>query len=204
MATPKGMTCSPNCGTISQQGVFTAPATMPTDTFPVSSGSTASTAAPTVTVVVSSADDPNEFAEATITLVNSTTNPLTFTGIHPTTIAAGGILQDIFLDANNLRNTTPITFTPPGNNQTAQVIDPSEVFTIPITLAYCTPSASGVTPVVTCNASIMTRIRLNGAQLANAGVGQISLSIIFRIPLIPGIPSPSPTLSIWCMRAPRS
>jgi DNA-binding beta-propeller fold protein YncE len=189
-ATPKGITCSPNCGTISQQGVFTAPATMPTDTFPVSSGSTASTAAPTVTLVVSSADDPNEFAFATITLVNSTTNPLTFTGIHPTTIAAGGILQDIFLDANNLLNTTPITFTPPGNNQTAQVIDPSEVFTIPITLAYCTPSASGVTPVVTCNASIMTRIRLNGAQLANAGVGQITVNNI------PDPANPGNTVSI--------
>jgi len=189
-ATPMGTTCSPDCGTISQQGVFTAPATMPVDTHPVSSGSTASTAAPTVTLIVSSADDPTEFAGATITLVNATTNPLTFTGIHPATIAAGGIEQDIFLDSKNLLNTTPITFTPPGNNQTPQVIDPTEVFTIPITLAYCTPSASGVTPVVTCDASIMTRIRLNAAQLANAGVGQITVNNI------PDVNNPGNTVSI--------
>jgi hypothetical protein len=177
-ASPLGATCSPNCGSISQNGVFTAPTTVPTDTFPVSSGSTAATAAISVTLVVSSADDPTEFAEATITLVNASTNPLTFTGIHPTTIAAGGIVQDIFLDAKNILNTTPITFTPPGSNQTPQAINPSEIFTIPISAAYCTPSAAGVTPVVTCDASIMTRIRLNAAQLATAGVGQITVNNI--------------------------
>ncbi len=178
VADPNGATCSPDCGTISAQGVFTAPSAFPTDTHPTSSGSSASTAAPTVYVVVWSAADPLHYAVATITLVEASTNPITFTGIHPTTVAAGGVLQDIFLDAKNLLNTTTITFTPPGNNQTPQAISASNVFTIPITKAYCTPSASGVTPVVTCDASIMTRIRLTAAQLAIAGTAKITVNNI--------------------------
>ncbi len=175
---PQDVTCSPSCGTISSNGTFTAPATQPTNTSPISSGSTASTAAPTVYVVAWAAADINHYAIATITLVPASTNPITFTGIHPTTIAAGGVLQDIFLDANNLLNTTTITFTPPGPGQTPQAIDPSNVFTIPITGAYCTPSATGVTPVVTCDASIMTRIRLTTQQLATAGTGSITVNNI--------------------------
>src|SRR5208337_2575118 len=187
---PGGATCSPSCGSISAQGVYTAPTAMPTDTFPKTSGSNAASAATTVYVVVNSPVDTYHYAIAVITLVNASTNPLTFTGIHPTTIAAGGVLQDVFLDAKNLLNTTPIAFTPPGNNQTPQVIDPTEVFTIPITAAYCTPSAVNVTPVVNCDASIMTRIRLNAAQLANAGTGTITVSNI------PDVQNPGQTKSI--------
>jgi hypothetical protein len=181
IADPKGATCSPNCGSVTvagSQAVFTAPAKFPIDTYPTSSGSTASTAAPIVYLVVWSGSDPNHYATAKITLVQATTNPITFTGIHPTTAAAGGILQDIFLDARNLLNTTTITFTPPGGNQTPQAIDPSNIFTIPITAAYCTPSASGVTPVVTCDASIMTRIRLTAQQLATAGTATVTVNNI--------------------------
>jgi hypothetical protein len=178
IADPKGTSCSPDCGTISAQGVFTAPSTFPTDTHPISSGSSASTAAPTVYVVVWSASDPNHYATATITLVQATTNPITFSGFLPTTIAAGGALQDVFLAAKNLLNTTTISFTPPGPNQTPQIIDSSNIFTIPITAAYCTPSATGVTPVVTCDASIMTRIRLTAQQLATPGAGKITVSNI--------------------------
>ena len=193
-ASPLGATCSPNCGTIAavgSVGVFTAPATLPTDTFPKTSGSTAATAALSVTVVVSSKSDPNHFALATITLVNASTNPITFTGIHPTTIAAGGVLQDIFLDAKNILNTTTITFTPPGSTQSPQPIDPSDVFTIPITAAYCTPSASGVTPVVTCDASILARVRLDATKLSmtNAGTGQITVN---------NIPASSQTVAAPC------
>jgi hypothetical protein len=175
---PQDVTCSPQCGTISAQGVFTAPATQPADTHPISSGSSASTAAPTVFVVVWSASDINHYAIATITLVPASTNPLTFTGVHPTTIPAGGVLQDVFLDARNLLNTTTITFTPPGSNQSPQVIPSSNIFTIPVTLAYCTPSASGVSPVVTCDASITTRVRLTTQQLATAGTATIAVNNI--------------------------
>ena len=190
VANPLGATCSPNCGSITSGtgvGVFTAPATIPTDTYPKTSGSTAATAALSVTVVAWKPEDIYHYALATITLVNASTNPITFTAIHPTTIAAGGALQDIWLDAKNILNTTSISFTPPGTNQTPQTIDPSNIFTIPITAAYCTPSASGVTPVVTCDASILTRIRLTSAQLANAGNAAITVN---RIPGSPTTSSP--------------
>lgn len=177
-AAPGAPTCSPNCGSISNVGVYTAPATVPADTFPKSSGSNAATAAITVTVVANSPSDTAHFATATITLVNASTNPITFSGITPTTTAAGGILQDVFLNAHNILNTTTITFTPPGAGQNPQAIDPSSIFTIPITSNYCTPSASGVTPVVTCDASILTRIRLDQAQLAEPGTGQITVNNI--------------------------
>ena len=184
---PTGATCSPSCGTISAEGVFTAPATMPGDTSPKSSGTTAASAAKTVYVVVNSPADTAHYAVATITLVDASTNPITFTGIQPTTAAAGGILQDIFLDAKNILNTTTITFTPPGSNQTPQAIAPSNVFTIPITAAYCTP-----TTTLNCDASIVTRVRLNASQLANAGTGQITVN---------NIPDSGQTVAAPCTKA---
>ncbi len=178
-ASPLGASCSPNCGSITASGpvaTFTAPATMPNDTFPKSSGSNAATAATSVIVVAWSPSDTAHYAIAQITLVNASTNPITFTGIHPTTVAAGGALQDIWLDAKNILNTTPISITLP-NGQT-QTIQSTNIFTVPITSSYCTPSAANVTPVVSCDASIETRIRLNSAQLAIPGAAQITVSNI--------------------------
>jgi DNA-binding beta-propeller fold protein YncE len=175
---PQDVSCSPTCGTISAQGVYTAPAKQPTNTSPVGAGSQASTLAPTVYVVCWAAADITHYATATVTLVAASTNPLTFTGISPTTIPAGGALQDIWLNANNLLNTTTVTFTPPGPNQQPQVIPSTNIFTIPITAAYCTPSATGVTPVINCNASIVTRVRLTASQIANAGTGVITVNNI--------------------------
>ena len=63
-----------------------------------------------------SQSDPNHYAFATITLVNATTNPITFSGISPMVAAAGGVSQDIYLNAKNFLNTTRIFFTPPGSN----------------------------------------------------------------------------------------
>jgi DNA-binding beta-propeller fold protein YncE len=177
-ATPNGASCSPSCGSIDANGVYTAPATMPTNTSPVQTtpATSAATAATTVTVVVWESGDIYHYAVATITLVNASTNPITFTGLHPTTIAAGGALQDVWLDAHNLLNTTNIIFTDPTGAQSP--IDQTNVFNIPITAAYCTPSASGVTPVVTCDATITTRVRLTAAQLATAGTATITVQDI--------------------------
>jgi hypothetical protein len=174
-ATSSSPTCSPSCGTIDQNGVFTAPATVPTNTFPVTS--TSSTANPaSVFVVVTSQKDTSQFAVAGITLVDASTHPQTFDSIFPTSVAAGGVEQDIWLNAHNVLNTTSIGFTDPlGNNYN---LDPaSQIFTIPVTDAYCTPSASGVTTVVTCDSSIVTRVRLNAQQIANPGTAQISMTI---------------------------
>ncbi len=167
---PQSDTCDPTCGSIDNNGVFTAPATLPADTKPAGSVSTAKT---TVYVVVWSSADVNHYAIATITLVNATTNPETYTGLFPQTVAAGGILQDVFLSAKNLLNTSQINFVPPTAqaNLTASSGTPvgsTQTFTIPISTEYCTPSASGATTVVTCDASIMTRVRLQASQLAQA------------------------------------
>ena len=183
-ANPLAATCSPTCGAIDANGKFTAPATLPTDTTPAGSKSTSPT---TVFAVVNSNTDPNHFAVATITLISATTHPITFTGISPTVVAAGGVEQDIFLQATNLLNTTQITFTPPGTNQQPQAIDKTSTFTIPVSPSYCTASATGVTPVVTCDASILTRIRLNQAQLANAELDPANPAMI----TVSGIPDPN-------------
>lgn len=182
---PLSTTCAPTCGSMdaNNNGIFTAPSTLPTDTTPPKSTSTAAT---TVYVVVWSASDTNHYAIATITLVSATANSITFSGISPTVIPAGGVLQDIYLSAKNFLNTTSIYFTPPGQTQVGPPIDSSNIFTIPISTEYCTASASGVTPVVTCDASIMTRIRLTSAQLGVAGQATITVTNI------PGAATPTP------------
>jgi DNA-binding beta-propeller fold protein YncE len=170
-ANPLSDSCDPTCGTIDNNGIYTAPATLPTDTKPAGSVSTPAT---TVYAVVWSSADTNHYAFAVITLVNATTNPITFNSIYPTTIPVGGVNQDIFLNAHNFLNTTNIFFTPPGGSP--QLIPNTSIFTIPISLQYCTPSASGVTPVVTCDASIMTRIRLSQDLITKAGAGQVTVT----------------------------
>lgn len=171
---PTAATCDPTCGTIDNNGIYTAPSTLPTDTKPPGSKSTNPT---TVYAVVWSQSDPNHYAIATITLVNATTNPITFSGISPMVAAAGGVSQDIYLNAKNFLNTTRIFFTPPGRT-TGLPIDSANIFTIPTSAQYCTPSGTGVTPVVTCDASIMTRIRLTSTQLGIAGTAKITVTNI--------------------------
>jgi hypothetical protein len=194
-ASPLSDTCSPTCGTIDANGVYTAPGTLPTDTVPSGSKSVAPT---TVIVVAWSAQDPAHPAFATITLINVTTNPVSFSGVKPTSIAAGGLLQDIFLDAKNLLNTSQIFFISPSsaaNLSSAQVSPPlnnaTQVFTIPISPAYCTPSLANVTPVVDCDASIVTRVRLTATQLRQAEPDPTQPAWIM-IANLPGTPVVSP------------
>jgi hypothetical protein len=179
---PSSDPCSPTCGSIDQvTGIFTAPTTLPTDTTPAGSKSTSPT---TVYVVVNSKADSLHFAVATITLVDATKNPVTFSGVFPNTVnvgvAAGGISQDIFLNAKNLLNTSNISFVAPSlavslENAATELstvqpegIPSTQFSTIPVSSVYCTPSASGVTPEVTCDASLVTRVRLLSKQLAAA------------------------------------
>ncbi len=173
-ANPLSDSCDPTCGTIDNNGVFTAPATLPTDTKPAGSKSTTPT---TVYAVVNSSADTVHYAVATITLVNATTHPITFNSISPSTIPVGGQFQDIFLNAHNLLNTTKISFAPQGTPiGTGLPIDSTNIFTIPVSLQYCTPSATGVTPVVTCDASLLTRIRLTPDKLTKAGTGYVTIA----------------------------
>jgi hypothetical protein len=193
-ASPQSDSCDPTCGTMDANGngIYTAPPTLPTDTKPAGSKSTLPT---TVFLVVWSSADASHWFVATITLVNATTNPVTYSGLYPPTVAAGGVLQDVFLKASNLLNTSQISFISPtsqGNLANAPQTPLSittQVFTIPISPAYCTPSASGVTPVVTCDASLMTRVRLLSPQLALAEPDPTQPAWIM-ISNLPGNPAP--------------
>jgi len=181
-ANPLAVTCSPTCGTIDANGIYTAPATLPTATTPAGSTTTSPT---TVYVVMNSAKDPLHYTVATITLVSATNNSINFTGIFPSTVAAGSALQNIYLNAQNLLSSTQIFFTKPGQTQALPIVS-TNIYTIPISAEYCTASASGVTPVVTCGASLMTRIELTSDQLAIAGTAQIEIT---------GIPGNQPATS---------
>ena len=198
-ANPLSDTCDPGCGTIDKNGTFTAPATLPTATTP------AGGAAPTsVNVVAYSTQDTIHFAAGTITLVNATTNPVSYSGLYPPSVAAGGILQDVFLNAKNLLNTTPINFVPPtaAASLTASSGTPlssTQIFTIPISTSYCTPSATSATPVVDCDASIMTRVRLGALQLATAEPDPDHPAWIM-MPSIPG--NPPATVPAPCVLVP--
>jgi DNA-binding beta-propeller fold protein YncE len=171
---PLAVTCSPTCGTMDtgNNGIYTAPAILPTATTPAGSTTTAAT---TVYVVMWSKSDPEHYAVAQITLVSATNNSINFTGIFPSTVAAGSVYANIYLNAQNLLNSTQIFFIPPGQTQGLPIVSTS-IFTIPISSEYCTASASGVTPVVTCGASLMTRIELTSTQLAVPGTAQIEIT----------------------------
>ncbi len=173
-ANPLAVTCSPTCGTMEtgNNGIYTAPATLPTATTPAGSTTTAPT---TVYLVMWESVDPLHYAVATITLVSATSNSINFTGIFPPTVAAGSAYANVYLNAQNLLNSTQIYFIPPGATQGLPILT-NYIYTIPISSEYCTASASGVTPVVTCGASLMTRIELTAAQLAVAGTAQIEIT----------------------------
>ena len=83
---PTATTCSPGCGAIDANGLYTAPTTLPTTA--------------TVTVVATSKLDTSRFSTATITVVQA--GPISFTNVSPPIAPLGGLLQDIFLNATNL------------------------------------------------------------------------------------------------------
>jgi DNA-binding beta-propeller fold protein YncE len=202
-ANPLAVTCSPTCGTMDtgNNGIYTAPSVLPTATTPAGSTTTAPT---TVYLVMWKSVAPQNAAVAQITLVSATNNSINFQGIFPTTVAAGSALQEIYLNAENLLNSTEILFFPPGSTQGLPIVS-TYIFTIPISSEYCTASASGVTPVVTCGASLMTRIELTSAQLAVPGTAQIEITgipgddvAIFPCTNVPNSDGSTTTSNISC------
>ena len=186
-------TTNPGCGSIDANGNYTAPMALPTATVPAGGASPTS-----VTVVAWSSADQIHYATAYITLVSATTNAVSFNSLYPTTVQAGGLLQDVFLNASNLLNNTNIFFIRPvsqanlASGQQVLLNSATQVFTIPISNAYCQPSASGVTPVVTCDASILTRVRLLADQLKQAEPDPTQPAWIMAANL-PGTTPPTPT-----------
>ncbi len=82
---------------------------------------------------MNSAKDPLHYAVAAITLVSATNNSINFTGIFPTTVAAGSTYADIYLNAENLLNSTQIFFIPPGQSQGLPIVS-TNIYTIPISI----------------------------------------------------------------------
>jgi DNA-binding beta-propeller fold protein YncE len=146
------------CGSIDANGLYTAPAVVPTST-------TVTSTPANVTVVATSVADPTRFALGTITIIAG--GPITFSGISPTIAPQGGILWDIYLNAPNISSATSITLTgTKGGPPTVLTSISSQVkvlFPIPNT-------------TVTNPASTGARIRLNAANLANADTYTVSVN----------------------------
>ncbi|MBZ5700801.1 MAG: hypothetical protein LAN84_03050 [Acidobacteriia bacterium] len=86
-----------NAGTVSANGLYTAPASVPSPA--------------TATVVATSKLDPTQTASATVTIVVAAAP--TFTGVSPAppaTVPQGALFQDVYLTAGNLRSTSTVTF----------------------------------------------------------------------------------------------
>jgi len=107
---PNLASCSPGCGTIQSQGLYTgvykAPTTVPTST-------TTTTTPANVTVVATSKADNTRFATGTITIIQG--GPITFNGISPTIAPQGAALWDIYLDAPNMSSASKIILTDQNN-----------------------------------------------------------------------------------------
>jgi DNA-binding beta-propeller fold protein YncE len=147
---PTLASCSSGCGSIDSNGLYTAPASVPTTA--------------TVTVVVTANADNTRFATGTITII--TGGAITFNGISPTVAPQGGTVWDIFLDAPNISSASNIILTGPGGGITKLTSASGQVkvlFPIP-TSTTANPPSTGA------------RIRLNAENLASAGNFTVSVS----------------------------
>ncbi len=120
-----------SAGTVDATGKYTAPATVPNPA--------------TATIVATSKADTSRTGTATVTIVTAATP--TFSGISPTKAPLGGIFQDVYLTATNLRSTSTILLN--GN---------------PLPISQITVFSSGV-----------ARVRLNDTQLSVPGAFQFAI-----------------------------
>jgi YVTN family beta-propeller protein len=137
------VTCSPTCGSISSNGLYTAPTTVPTANTP----STITTTTPqSLSVIAVSTVDATKVGTATVTIVP--TGDIAFTGIVPGQAPQGGVLQDVYLAATNVNSLTSIFYD-------GTALPSSQILVVSPPTAGATPSGA--------------RARLLPAQLAKAG-----------------------------------
>jgi len=149
------------CGSIDANGVYTAPAVVPTASTP----SGASTTPTIVTVVATSVEDNSRFTFATITITAG--GPITFNGISPTIAPQGAAYWDIYLDAPNITSASIITLTDANNGQTTLNSASGQIkilFPIP-TATVPSPPSSGA------------RIRLSAKDLGEANASPVTVSV---------------------------
>jgi DNA-binding beta-propeller fold protein YncE len=148
------------CGSIDANGIYSAPAAVPTDTTPTSTSTTPAD----VTIVATSVEDPTRFALGTITITAG--GPITFNGITPTIAPQGAIYWDIYLNAPNLSSASIINLTDANNGVTTLTSGSGQVkvlFPIP-------------TGTVTNPASTGARVRLLANNLAKTGPVTITVT----------------------------
>src|SRR5229473_2934646 len=159
-------TGSNSCGSIDKNGLYTAPASVPT-AAPAST-TTPVNAAGIITVFAFSNVDNARIAQAAVTIVKA--GDITYSGFSPTVAPQGGLQQDIFLAATNATSQLGVTVDPTDSNCTAvkgvNTIDPSQ-----IKVVFAPGAAS---------ASIGARVRLNTLQhpdqLRTPGFYQVQVS----------------------------
>jgi DNA-binding beta-propeller fold protein YncE len=156
-ATPIPMlpTCSPDCGMIDKNGLYTAPATVPTSTKVTSTPAN-------VNVVVTANGDTSRFAAGTITIIKG--GPIAFNGISPTIAPQGAAFWDIYLDAPFISSVSTVSLAIPGGQPVP--LDTTQIkvlFPIPTT-ATPNPSSTGA------------RVRLFAQNLATAGSFTVSVT----------------------------
>jgi len=149
------------CGSIDANGVYTAPAVVPSNpTVPTS----VTTTPQNVTIVATSVEDPTRFALGTITI--TTGGPITFNGITPTIAPQGAAYWDIYLNAPNLSSASIITLTDANNGKTTLTSGSNQIkvlFPIP-TGTVANPPSSGAL------------LRLFSNNLATTGPVTISIT----------------------------
>jgi hypothetical protein len=146
------------CGSIDANGVYSAPAVVPTST-------TVTSTPANVTVVATSKADNTRFAIGTITIIAG--GPITFNGISPTIAPQGATVWDIYLNAPNISSSSVITLTGTQGGT-------------PITLNSTSGQVKVLFPIPTTTttnpASTGARIRLNAANLAAADTYTVSVT----------------------------
>jgi DNA-binding beta-propeller fold protein YncE len=149
------------CGSIDANGIYTAPAVVPTNpTVPT----TVTTTPQSLTIVATSVEDPTRFALGTITIVAG--GPITYNGITPTIAPQGAIYWDIYLNAPNMSSASIVTLTDANNGKTTLTSGSNQIkilFPIP-TGTVANPPSSGA------------RVRLFANNLANTGPVTISVA----------------------------
>jgi DNA-binding beta-propeller fold protein YncE len=158
---PSLPTCSPGCGSIDANGLYTAPATVPTASTP----SGASTTPANLTIVATSIADTTRVALGTITIIAG--GPITFNGISPTVAPQGAVVYDIYLDAPFISSASVITLT----SQSTNAVTTFTAVSGQIKILFPIPTTSTPNP-----ASTGARLRLLSQDLAAADTYTVSVT----------------------------
>jgi len=149
------------CGSIDANGIYTAPAVVPTNpTVPT----TVTTTPQNVTIVATSVEDPTRFALGTITIVAG--GPITYNGITPTIAPQGAIYWDIYLNAPNMSSASIVTLTDANNGKTTLTSGSNQ-----IKILFPIPTGTVANPP-----SLGARVRLFAYNLVNTGSVTISVT----------------------------